>query len=179
VDEITHLGKIWNRIPKGIAITVQFIKLWLQLGLLRLDISASGYFGVWISASVIRFVTRVHRPADPTVAESVRGLLQNPGLPRGGGSGSGGTTPLGTITTDAVILARVRSCRVLCSVLGVGISINQSLSKWRFDKYRRSDIRPPSLFGADVQLVMGIKKRSHIETVPGDFEIYLCDYMIN
>ena len=67
------------------------------------------------------------RPADPTVAESVRGLLQNPGLPRGGGSGSGGTTPLGTIKTDAVILARVRSCRVLCSVLGVGISINQSI----------------------------------------------------
>ena len=30
---------------------------------------------------------------------------------------------MGTIKTDAVILARVRSCRVLCSVLGVGISI--------------------------------------------------------
>ena len=35
--------------------------------------------------------------------------------------------PLGYNKTDAVILARVRSCRVLCSVLGVGISIiNQS-----------------------------------------------------
>ena len=37
--------------------------------------------------------------------------------------------PLGTIKTDAVILARVRSCRVLCSVLGVGYGTKRTCNE--------------------------------------------------